>query len=243
MSLAYPPFKWSNYEWEHGERWGQIHPNNTRQWFDPTSVVVNRKDKSLSLLTRYKPKFFEDLKVMSPMSVGLVNCTSRFGYGTFEIEAKLPIGKRLWPAFWMWSYDGWPPEIDVFEAYTNKKGNYLHYDWTTPFSWWNVKTNVHYRFDNTAHYSTGGKAGFIGFKNPAKNYIKYSCKWTPNEISFYYDGYCVRSITDQVILDTYKNTKMNVVLNNAVNHDAILDGSHVPSDFNIRYFKYTPYRG
>lgn len=242
MNQSFPPFTWSNYKWEHGERWGQIHPNNTRQWYDPLSVVV-KKDKSLSLLTNYKPKFFEDLKVMSPIAVGLVNCTTKFGYGTFEIEAKLPTGKRLWPAFWMWSWDNWPPEIDVFEAYTTKKGKYWHFDWTTPFAWWNVKTNVHYRFDQANNYSTGGKAGFMGFKNPAKNYIKYSCVWTPLEISFYYGDHCVRTITDRVILDTYKDTKMNVVLNNAVNSGADLDGSHKPSEFNIRSFTYTPYNG
>ena len=36
-------------------------------------------------------------------------------------KAKLPYGDNLWPAFWMWSWDSWPPEIDIFEGYTNNK--------------------------------------------------------------------------------------------------------------------------
>ncbi|SDZ54140.1 Glycosyl hydrolases family 16 [Jannaschia faecimaris] len=39
-------------------------------------------------------------------------------YGYFEIRARIPRGKGRWPAFWMtFAGRGWPPEIDVFEAY------------------------------------------------------------------------------------------------------------------------------
>ncbi|MEL6646237.1 MAG: family 16 glycosylhydrolase [Pseudomonadota bacterium] len=39
-------------------------------------------------------------------------------YGWFEIEAQIPRGKGRWPAFWLnFAGPGWPPEIDIFEAY------------------------------------------------------------------------------------------------------------------------------
>lgn len=238
MNSAFPPFKWSNYEWAHGQRWGDIHPDNTRQWYDPMAVVKNR-DKSLSLLTRYNPKYFEDLKVTSPIGVGLVNCTTEFDYGYFEIEAMMPKGKNLWPAFWMGSWSTWPPEIDILEAYTNSQGNYFHFDWTTPFAFLNVKTNIHYKDENNEYSTSGGKAHWFTFKNLTKNYIKYSCLFSPLEISFFYNERCVRSITNPNILKRFQGHKMNALLNNAVDHNAVLDGSHKESEFRIKYFKYT----
>ena len=72
------------------------------------SIVASRTPPGL------KPALFDNEYIS-----GILTTQGKFSqkYGYFEIRAKIPTGRGVWPAFWMLADDGgWPPEIDVVEG-------------------------------------------------------------------------------------------------------------------------------
>ena len=99
-------------------------------------------------------------------------------YGRFEIKAKIPAGKGMWPAIWMlpthWEYGKWPQsgEIDIME-------------------------NVGYYPDSLfGSIHTGAYNGMIGTqktkgvlrKDLSTAFHVYAIEWTEQKISFFIDG-------------------------------------------------------
>ena len=100
----------------------------------------------------------------------------QFTYGYVEAKIKLPIGKGIWPAFWMLGANiddiNWPDcgEIDILEAINVEKKIYhtLH--------WRNGDTN-----------EQGDKGDNKEVENIDEFHI-YGLKWTEEEISMYIDN-------------------------------------------------------
>ncbi|WP_423409179.1 carbohydrate binding domain-containing protein [Heyndrickxia sp. MSNUG] len=100
-------------------------------------------------------------------------------YGRYEIKARLPVGKGLWPAIWMlpeedkygtWAASG---EIDIMEA-------------------WGSRPNT---VSGTIHYGEGWPNNkYIGkeFELPENRGIDkwhtYALEWEPGELRWYVDG-------------------------------------------------------
>ena len=238
--------KWCGYEWITQERWGQIHPTKPVSWYDSSAVELRWSDKfdkeQLILKTHKNPKYFPNLDIKSPIGVGLVSCTEKFKYGHFEIEAKLPTGAHLWPAFWMWAFESWPPEIDVFEGYSNKKGSY--FNWKKPLD---ILTGKFFAVDSNFHlgeepnnYALGAQSHYYTWKKPNKSFNKYGVDWLEDRIEIWFNDRLVRQITDKKVLDMFNKTTQNVIINNAVqNH---VDSNNPPeSEFIINYFRYIPH--
>lgn len=102
-------------------------------------------------------------------------------YGFFEIEAKLPIGKGTWPAFWLFNHIGSRrPEIDIMEAYAGGGPN----------SGWSDAN-----FHPTAYAATiwidagqlGGTKTMVTSDLSAA-FHKYALKWESGMQTFYFDG-------------------------------------------------------
>lgn len=97
-------------------------------------------------------------------------------YGYFEIRARIPQGKGLWPAFWLLPVSHkWPPEIDVFEMFgapnSRKEGG---------LGW--------------VHTGTvgGGDSAFNAWHQTAIDqysaFHRYGLLWGPENMAIYLDG-------------------------------------------------------
>jgi beta-glucanase (GH16 family) len=109
-------------------------------------------------------------------------------YGYFEVEAKLPVGKGTWPAFWLLNHiDSHRPEIDIMEAYAGG---------TSP---WGTAINGQPHptaYGTTVWSDAGVMAGFKQNKTVdlSAGFHKYGVKWEPSKLTYYFDGTAVYSL-------------------------------------------------
>lgn len=106
-------------------------------------------------------------------------------YGYFEMEAKLPVGRGLWPAFWLLNSDSPPgePEIDIMEAYPGDDTGY-----------WADSNHHPIRFEASFYEKGNGQENSTNGNKPLETvdlsagFHKYAVKWEPNKVSYYFDG-------------------------------------------------------
>jgi beta-glucanase (GH16 family) len=98
-------------------------------------------------------------------------------YGRFEINAKLPDGRGLWPAIWMlstdWEYGGWPEsgEIDIMEN--------VGYD---PY---NIVASAH---TSNYYFKIGTqKSNTIAVNDNCDVFHTYALEWSENQINTFVD--------------------------------------------------------
>ncbi len=150
--------------------WG----NNELQFYT-AKRKENARVENGHLIIEAKKETFENAAYTSARLVS--KNKGDWKYGRFEVKAKLPAGRGMWPAIWMlptyWKYGGWPKsgEIDIME-------------------------NVGYWPDSllgTVH--TEAYNGMIGTQKTKGTFRKdvstefhiYAIEWTPDEISFFVD--------------------------------------------------------
>jgi licheninase len=93
--------------------------NNERQYYSEARAENARIEKGALVIEARRETLPEarDWGRQSYTSARLVSRTQR-GYGFYEVRAKLPCGRGIWPAIWMLAPDGkWPDngEIDIME--------------------------------------------------------------------------------------------------------------------------------
>lgn len=147
--------------------------------------------------------------------VGQINTHETWAqrYGYFEITARIPIGKGRWPAFWLTDAGpGWPPELDIFEAYgkglvrptdhdnifhaalhfeqRNEDGKLVSGDVRNPF----VKIDGTPQAPNFLEDYKGGHHAFQRVIDAQKDlgadiygrFNTYAAHWTPETVTYYF---------------------------------------------------------
>ncbi len=145
--------------------------NNELEWYLPGNVEVH--DGMLRLRAEIEPVTSSDGKEY-PYTSGMVSSYQRFDitYGYFEMRARMPAGRGLWPAFWtLPSTLEWPPEIDILEVLGQETEV--------------VYTTLHYKQPGNPHLSIG-QAYLAG--DLSVDFHIYACDWKKDEIVWYVDG-------------------------------------------------------
>ncbi len=149
--------------------------------FKITSDQDEAGDGILSITARPSPN--KRLTDGLPYVSGMINTYGTFSqtYGYFEIDAKVPSGQGLWPAFWMLPQSGnWPPEIDVLELLGHDPSTYY--------------VGAHWSGADGSHkYETTGVGTGVDL---SQDFHTYGTLWTPDTITFYLDGEPVGSTLD-----------------------------------------------
>jgi beta-glucanase (GH16 family) len=154
---------------------------NDREWYDPIFPVPNYAVEDGKL------KIWPQRDANGNFFKRVINTDDKFDqqYGYFEMEAKLPRGKGVWPGFWLYNHEhgeNFRPEIDIMEAYPGGGPD---------SGWSNAKLRP------TAYAVTvwsGEPEVQAGFKmlqdlgDLSARFHKYALKWEPHKQTFYMDG-------------------------------------------------------
>lgn len=145
-------------------------------------------------------------------------------YGKFEVSAKLPEGRGMWPAIWMLGENipevGWPKcgEIDIMEHVGFNKDS--------------IFGTVHTEAFNHIKGTEVGKSIFI--ENPYEEFHVYAVEWTPEKIVFFLDGEAYHEFANRNMtvaewpFDQKFNLKLNVAVGGAWGGQQGIDDSIFP---------------
>lgn len=204
--------------------------NNSLQDYHPNQVSVGQ-----GLMTILS----EDVPSRGlPYRSGLIQTRNLQKYGRFDIRAKLPTSKGMWPAIWLLSdvaVAPWPSEgeIDIME----NRGTQPNLT-STAFHYGTNGNGEPFRHFFTYSEQTAVHDGAA--QNYHNEFHTYSVEWDPDQIRFYVDDVHHWTVRDDDVdgFLTDRVGEMRLIINTAVGGDFLEnpDGETVwPQRFEVDY--------
>lgn len=171
--------------------------NNEWEFYSDSNVGPNpfRQDGKMHIQAQPAPPGSNPLNL--PYTSGVLTTLNTFCqlYGYFEVRAKLPKGRGLWPAFWLLPASGsYTSELDVFEVLGDNP-------------------SVLYA---TTHGSTDGlwssNLKRIDVPDTSATFHTYGVDWEPDNVTYYMD----RRVIAVSPTPASMNTPMYLIVNLAV---------------------------
>lgn len=228
-NTKYPVLSWKGHEWQlDAEAHRKIHPDYPYEYYWGGSVTENWQGVILTIKDLpQKVSHWNGEIYNSKYARGMIRSVDAMTYGTYTLKCILPNGRGLHSSFWLSARDSWPPEIDIFEAYSNRCGGYF----TWPAKVWpniarpgyRVRSNIHYGSRDN-HFEIDPEDCFLeDLRKPILHSNEYKLVWKPDEIAIYYNQHLVRLICDTVNPELFnqlnKSPWMNVMIDIGVWED------------------------
>lgn len=195
--------KWTAGSLPFGGLNGSTHYHNRQYGSYILDENAHVHDGTLDLIANNVPVTNPDVPSIGtiPYTEGMVHTKNKFSRtgGYFEICAKFPNGKGLWPAFWLAAQNGnWPPEMDIAEWFGSLEALQIG----QPFA---TGSNAGNMWQSNWLYSAAATTGW-------HDYAMWWTTTSPATIRYYVDGQMVHEI-DGTTANLISNTPMYIILN------------------------------
>jgi beta-glucanase (GH16 family) len=184
------------------------------QYYVPDEVYV----EGGALRIRSREREFGTMKYTS----GRLDTRGKFApvYGRFEIRAKLPVGKGLWPAYWLYPQNrNWPMEALMQREVAEGRERFIPEErpWYSEIDIMEYLGHEPGVLYGTLHYTTfkGERRSTSGTWRGAVDYSAgfhvYALEWEADSIRWYIDGQRIHATTTGI-----PHTPHYLILNTAV---------------------------
>ncbi len=248
-------------KWQTQYRWGpNIIINNEDQYYvdqlnDQTIgwEPFSFNNDILTIQGDHKPAGFENFFPEQEYFSGVLTSVENFTYGYYEVRAKLPAGKGLWPAFWLLnSFEGNPPvrEIDIMEFTGGDRTaifNNYHY---SELSENNPNNSNDPNWDPIRCHKVNTRQ--VHPDDFTSTFHTFGVEWTENFVAWYIDGELQQIVEDDncdgiLSANEFNNKKDNysgsfvsdqtmyILLNLAIGSTNLGTGGDGPPDSNTSF--------